>query len=158
MKREIEFRALTESGNKFVFWFYQEILSEYVKSNKLIPKHYIYEKQVDLQEKWYYWPLKHSASWRINIDTLWQYTWLEDKNWEKIYEWDIVLLSQKAYDTIETRVIFKNWWFELRAIRNNRIWMFWDILTTSEIIMRIKWNIYQNPNLKQKYMKILKKD
>jgi len=76
-----------------------------------------------------------------------QYTGLKDRNWVEIYEGDVVELYQKAHGYIKTKIVFKNWWFELRALDSNRIWMFWDIITQNEISMEIIGNIYSNPEL-----------
>jgi len=86
------------------------------------------------------------VKWKWDLVVM-QYIGLKDKNWVEIYESDVVELYQKAHGYIKTKIVFKNWWFELRALDSNRIWMFWDIITQNEISMEIIGNIYSNPEL-----------
>lgn len=81
----------------------------------------------------------------INDKSNWitaQYTWLKDKNWKEIYEWDIM---KSCYWDLTT-IIFndENWRFEWNK-------SFWCSHKDMKDLLRygweIIWNIYENPNL-----------
>lgn len=63
-----------------------------------------------------------------------QYTWLKDKNWVEVYEFDIIQRENWLLDMVE----YWNNWFYLNDIFKTRFE--WDEV---EVI----WNIYQNPEL-----------
>jgi len=79
-----------------------------------------------------------------------QYTWLKDKNWNPIYEWDIVKRRQKDWGIIEADnneyICFIDWFMNWWACRKNRdhCWFtfWWEHI---EVI----WNIFESPELIQ---------
>jgi len=91
---------------------------------------------------WSWWKMHEpTIEWSMNvneylneIDGLMQYTWLNDKNWKEIYEWDIVRMNDN--EDFEMEVIFTKWGFEPVSTQH-RDWVSIEII----------WNIYQNKNL-----------
>lgn len=82
MKREILFRGKKSNGR----WVYGSlVVSENVKPA-------IYYEEGKGLVKWLDWCY-------VNPDTIGQYTGLKDKNWNKIFEGDIVHLKGNGYDS-----------------------------------------------------------
>ncbi len=123
-QREIKFRAFVTDTKEMIYssdkqtnYTFSMYLSEWLvleKFDKSIPR------------------------WKIYIhSTIMQYTWLKDKNWVEIYEWDIVssnlwLLKWDVYYRQE-------WLYEIRWAW----WLFEYDMWRFEVI----WNINQNPEL-----------
>jgi len=63
----------------------------------------------------YYW---YDFEWLDNIIIM-QYTWLKDKNWKEIYEWDIFELTYKEtqmdnVELIKWEITFLNWCYYIK--------------------------------------------
>jgi len=87
-----------------------------------------YYKYVIITDQWYK---------EVEQNSIWQFTWLIDKNWVEIYEGDIVssnlwLLKWDVYYRQE-------WLYEIRRAW----WLFEYDMWRFEVI----WNIYQNKDL-----------
>lgn len=131
MSREIKFRWIFKNSWVFVFWYY--FYSE------LENKHYIIWESND------YWFQKVETS----IETLSQYTGFKDKNWNEIYEGDIL------YDDMNNKfaeVKMNSFW------RWSLYWINWERMNPYywesffswvdiENHLEIIWNIYETPNL-----------
>jgi len=116
MKRKIKFRV----GNKW------EICSLYA---------------IKYKDDWTFiliWDEISSETVNIDDCNLMQYTWLKDKNWKKIYEWDIV----KVWDYEWLEIVFQDGRFIPLLWEDDEYEDDWT-RETLEVI----WNIYENKEL-----------
>ena len=95
-------------------------------------------------EEWHYAnpcvSIIRSNEWQLYIvspETIWQYTWLEDKNWVKIFEWDIINYYDKKI--LEVKLI--KWAFILNDCTKYNIWY------CEQKHLEVIGNIYENPEL-----------
>lgn len=76
-----------------------------------------------------------------DYENIMQYTWLKDKEWNDVYEWDIVQIEWYVdwYLPIQ-KVIYNEWMF---CVRDSRWWKhcIW------ELNCKVIWNIFENPEL-----------
>ena len=85
-----------------------------------------------------------------NMQILLQFTWLLDKNWVEIYEWDIINVTLWRSITYEVIFCTEEWdlWIS---------WYFWlkhkhMVIGFDSMVMNrweVIWNIYDNPELVQ---------
>lgn len=67
---------------------------------------------------------------------LMQFTWLKDKNWKEIYEWDIC----KQIDPYNQNFDIEFWVDFLYQIHSLMVW-------DNENKLEVIWNIFENPEL-----------
>ena len=73
----------------------------------------------------------------VDEETVWQFTWLQDKNWVDIYEWDIFIWKWKV--KLEIYYDERLLWFYCRNWTGRKVIAnYWQDNT------KIIWNIYQN--------------
>lgn len=115
MTREIKFRVWNNTTKKMIyFWLFDSTLSE------------TFEKDFD-------WYTKNNVM---------QFTWLKDKNWVEIYEWDVVARNHmwiwRMTKHIVKRESVDTWWWYISV---EYVWYqdvsFWEVI----------WNIYENKDL-----------
>ena len=79
----------------------------------------------------------------IKSETIWQYTWLKDKNWKESFEWDVFIYNDKKY---------------VIKYHDTFAWFYWETLDWKWIYKydcdlewfddcEIIWNIYEDSNL-----------
>lgn len=103
----------------------------------------------DSLERYYYWTGTKfndiiTDSWKeIVVEDL-QYTWLNDKNGNNIYEGDVLQVDVEHINT-------HNWykWRESSVIQVEFIWLSYniDFQHSNVFTMEVIWNIYENPDL-----------
>lgn len=84
----------------------------------------------------------HSGYWfRVDPETVGQFTGLTDKNGKKIFEGDIVEVNHEAYPGVRGEVFFKNGSFMLKNVS--------DVLSLYGFLpwCKVIGNIHDNPEL-----------
>ena len=121
--RPIKFRWKSIETWEFVFW------------NLL---YWAWDCQIwEIDNEW----ARHNYS--CDTETVWQFTWLTDKNWVEIFEWD-VLKTNEHIDSVVWRDDLC--WFSYKndsSRMNLSDWIEHWKYSWTEII----WNVYQNPEL-----------
>ncbi len=116
---------------KFKLWAKADNIMFYAVENKPA---LFYNKDID----------KYAINWlwRYDLFDILQWTWLKDKNWVEIYEWDFV---QYPWNSRYWEVFFDDKNYQFRVRIKDR---FWDINTypLSEDMI-VVWNIYETPKL-----------
>ena len=137
--REIRFKVYLKKENRFIvdakYYFCWDFA-------------YIYE---------YNWWV-YNKEYEIESKDICQYTWLRDKNWKEIYEWDIMQFKSKypikhqnsmpwkKYNRISNWVVYsEKWWCYLidTTFENEEVFLWFESNMQWEII----WNIYENPDI-----------
>ena len=122
--REIKFRAWDEEENKMYEWG-------------------------DLLDLWMcFWEIQDMVFWQVTYKLM-QLTWVLDKNWKKIYEWDVLIITLNADGWSAP----KNWKIITGVEWDRLCYMCWEekslynYSTMSGVTIEIIWNIYENPEL-----------
>lgn len=91
------------------------------------------------------------ASFDVYTETVWQYIWLDDKNWKRIYEWDIVRNCGEKnfwiYPCEIKHIIDDNnskWMFNTQFLPVNKDWFMRRVIPKN---IEVIWNIYENKDL-----------
>lgn len=118
MTREIKFRAWSNETKTMINW---ESIKELKNLQKLMSLYFV---------------------------TLQQFTWLKDKNWVDIYEWDI--LKYKTNKNQYSDVEYMYDWFKIRSVRTSTT----TVVSNLEYFLDkyacyVVWNIYENHDLIQ---------
>ena len=126
--RKIKFRGWDIKKNK---WFYWDLSTSYGNTNILSIN------------DWTDWEFH-----QVNIRSVCQYTWIKDRNWNPIYEWDILLVKDLEWE-YNTKVFWRHWIFKTESLDKDKMhmWMLWYIRTKEIYVI---WNIYENKNLLDK--------
>ena len=125
--REIRFRWQHQLTNEFVYWYL-------------------------VMKEWEYWITIDWENWApVWESTVGQYVWFRDKNWNKIYEWDIV-----QDDLWKIYVVEINEYGRVSLFNKNydRINPFYGAYVFDwlypENTLTITWNIHDDEDLAQK--------
>lgn len=131
--REIKYRWMKNHSNEWVYW---NIITDSNWDNYIIPFEYI---ELD----WHHIKINNDDPVFLVEWTVWEYTWLKDKNWEQVYEWDILEWKSKEWNS----ELFIIEWDNKNAKFIDKCICHWyiDDMNTSD--MEIIWNIYENKKL-----------
>lgn len=82
--------------------------------------------------------------WSHNDCVVMQYTWLKDKNWKEIYEWDVYKIKwatrqDKNWNSRDYNIIYNMVDFLCNEV--------WGYEGTPTEYMEVIWNIYETPEL-----------
>lgn len=100
------------------------------------------------------WNMFVAFTQRLQDLYIMQYVWIEDKNWKKIYEWDIIKKDNDC-DWVLWVVWYDKYCFVLyekeKLVRDKRQdWRIFDmssIIWSVQVYWEVIWNIYENPDI-----------
>lgn len=132
--RPIKFRWQHIDSKEWVYWYLVQHLNPHKVENEYTESMYIYS-----------WVPFWQCFIEVIPETVWEYTWLLDKNGKEIYEGDIIAWKNNAfgseYQIDPARVDWNGeqcgytlWWYY-----GNPLSQFYDL----EVI----WNIYEKPEI-----------
>lgn len=132
MSREIKFRWYHKK--KKIMWVISELYSDWT-----------------VFFEWYYKNWGWLNDVKLKDIELMQYTWLKDKNWKEIYEWDLIELQHNCWSTI-CEVIYGNWAYYAKSIgwpsKDTMMWLYTSEFNNPNYLkVEIIWNIYENSDL-----------
>ena len=72
-----------------------------------------------------------------------QYTWLDDKNWKEVFEWDLIKYS---WNSRVREVYFDDVKLQFK-MRCKDIYWYHTTYGMTDLVTKVVWNIYENPLL-----------
>lgn len=135
--REIKFRAFSKEYEKMIYQDYDDWDFALSLSDEWIT---LYSETMVDSNPWCTWHEQKYEWLEDKSAIIMQYTWLKDKHWKEIYEWDLIIDNNQQHSWYNKIIEVEITPYKTTTKQESLWYWAWEWY---EVI----WNIYENPDL-----------